>query len=101
MRFYVKCKIHQTEKIYLKFDKEPQSRANVPLSFTATCPSGIQQLFTNQEVIAEVGIEPIAGAILGGLLFFIDPVLGLIGLFGGLIGVNANEQQKVDNFNGS
>lgn len=101
MRFYVLCYYHPGEHIYINFGRELQTRSEVPFQIGLTCPSGIYGSYNNRQVIAEVGTEPLAGAIIGGLLFLIDPLLGLLGALGGAASVNAKEQEKVNRFNNS
>lgn len=101
MRFYVLCKYHNNEKIYLKFDKEPQVRSDIPPYFNVTCPNGIADNHQNSEVKAEMGLEPIGGAILGGILFIVDPLLGIAGAGLGLFGMIKKETDKVEKFNKS
>ncbi len=104
MRFYVICQLHsqEQEKIYVNFQGDVRLRSQLPQFFTLICPSTkVQMSYTPQEVNAEIGLEPLGGAIIGGLLFLIDPLLGLAGLLLGGLGANATEQQKVDAFNNS
>ena len=104
MRFYVICKIHQheQERIYVVFQSEPATRGQLPMFFTVACPSTkIPINYTPADVIAEVGAAPIGGAIIGGLLFLVDPLLGIIGLIAGAAGVNNAEQQRCNIFNNS
>jgi hypothetical protein len=101
MRFYVICRIHPNEKIYIKFEPEPQTRAEIPIYFSATCPIGIQNKYTNSEVIAEIGAEKIGLAALVTIgAFLIDPVLGILSILGSTA-YGASEKSKVDKFNNS
>ena len=100
MRFYVNCKDSQ-EKIYITFQKEPQTRSDIPAIFSLKCQNGQIEGFTNNDVSAEVGMEPIAGAVLGGVLFLIDPLIGLFGALIGAISMNTKEENKVKKFNNS
>ena len=100
MRFYVNCSSSK-EKIYITFQKEPQTRSDIPVNFNLKCQNGQVEGFTNNDVSAEVGMEPIAGAVLGGALFLIDPLIGLFGSLIGAIGVATKEENKVKKFNNS
>lgn len=101
MRYFVWCKVHPQEKIYINFQNQPKTRADIPPSFTLKCPRGSTSLYSNRDVQAEIGGTAIAGALLGALLFVVDPVLGILGaITGGAIGGSA-EKQAVDNFNKS
>ncbi len=95
------CRFHPGERIYISFQRIPSVRQEIPAFFNATCPSGITGSYTNGEVIAEVGDAAIGGAIVGGLLFLVDPLLGLAGMIIGALGANATEQQRVEAFNRS
>ena len=102
MRFYVKCRIHPNERIYIRFEREPQTKNEIPFwTFQMTCPQGHPDTYYRNEVIAEMGLEPIGGAILGGLLFLVDPLAGVIGASAGLFGMAAHEEEKVRRFNES
>lgn len=58
-------------------------------------------MYTKEDVQAEVGSASLAGAAVGGLLFLIDPILGIAGaILGGMISAST-EKQNVDNFNNS
>ena len=71
------------------------------LSFTLSCPTtNHRYVYNANEVQAEAGIA-LGGALVGGLLFLIDPVLGLIGSIAGLIGMTKKEQDRVRKFNSS
>ena len=102
MRFYVRCRVHQNERIYITFQSEPQTRSDIQQeTFQLICPQGRPDVYFKAEIIAEVGLEPIGGAILGGILFLVDPLAGVLGASLGLFGVAAREQEKVRRFNGS
>lgn len=101
MRYFVDCKVHSGEKIYVNFQKQPKTRSEIPSTFSLKCPKGSMSAYSNGEVQAEIGGTAIAGALLGALLFVVDPVLGLLGaITGGAIGGSA-DKQAVDNFNNS
>lgn len=101
MRYFVWCKVHNQEKIYINFKNQPKTRAEIPSTFTLKCPRGAISSYSNHDVQAEIGSTAIAGALLGALLFVVDPILGIIGaLTGGVIGGSA-ESQEVDKFNKS
>ena len=102
MRFYVICQLHRQtqERIYVNFQGDVRLRSQLPQYFTLLCPTTrTQTYYTPHDVIAEIGLEPIGGAIIGGLIFLIDPLLGLAGLILGAAGANATEEQKVQTFN--
>lgn len=101
MRLYVSCRFHPTERIYLRFQTQPSSRAQVPISFSVVCPQGFTAEYSNTEVIAEVGAAPLVGAGLGALLVFLDPVVGIVAGIAGLLGARAIDQKAVEDFNQS
>lgn len=104
MQFFVYCKHpgHTNEKIYIRFEREPQVRAEIPFwTFQMTCPQGSTNTYYKNEVHAEVGLEPVGGAILGGLLFLVDPVAGVIGAGAGYAAVKKAEDEKVKKFEAS
>lgn len=93
---------HSTQRVYVRFDKEPQAKSDIPfLTFQMTCIQGHTHTYHRHEVIAEVGLEPVGGAVLGGLLFFVDPVVGVIGAVAGYAAVLRAEEEKVRRFNAS
>ena len=100
MRFFVNCKYHRGEKIYVQFVTPPQVRSQVP-PFNATCPQGFTTIYDRNDVFAELGPAFVGGAIVGALLFLLDPILGILGVILGGLGVGAAEQTAVDNFNKS
>ena len=105
MRFYVFCKTtgHNNEKIYIDFEgKQPVIRSDIQnVAFQLRCRSEHFNVYLKNDVQAEVGLEPLGGAILGGLLFIIDPLAGIAGAAAGLFGIAAKEQEKVRRFNDS
>lgn len=105
MRLYVNCQDHPEEKIYIQFrGDEPQHRNDIALSvFRVRCSiTGEYNQYTSDDVIAEEGAQlPIAGAVLGALLFFVNPIAGLIGTIAGGVGGKISEEEKVNTFNGS
>ena len=103
MQFYVKCEQYgHIEKVYVHFAQEPQTRGDIPFwSFQMTCSQGHTRVYSKNDVVAEVGLAPIGGAILGGILFLVDPLIGLIGAGAGLFGIAKIEQEKVERFNAS
>jgi hypothetical protein len=104
MRFYVNCKQpgHTSEKIYITFEHEPQLRSDIPFyTFQMKCSAGHISSYNRNEVMAEIGFEPIVAAIVGSLLFIVDPLLGVIGAGSGLLGIAARESDKVKRFNES
>ena len=102
MRFYVTCKYHPQERIYVTFQQEPVTRARVPRVFTLKCPSmpNLATSYFPNDVYAEVG-PPIGGALVGALLFLVDPLLGLAGMIIGATIHGQSEQDRVRNFNNS
>jgi len=101
MRYFVLCKVHTGEKIYIYFQNQPKTRSEIPYSFSLKCPKGSTSIYSNRDVQAEIGGTAIVGFLLGALLFVIDPALGLLGaITGGAIGGSA-EKRDVDNFNNS
>ena len=104
MQFFVFCKRtgHTAQRVYVRFEKEPQVRAEIPFFiFQMTCDQGHTETYNRGDIKAEVGLEPIGGAILGGILFLVDPLLGAIGAGAGLFGIARLEQEKVERFNAS
>ena len=102
MRFYVICKSNPQERIYVSFDKKIiETRMDLPSQFYLTCKNGEKFPYSNKDVFAEVGFEPLGGALIGSLLFFIDPLIGLIGTILGATGSATKETAKVNKFNNS
>lgn len=102
MKFFVWCKTHAQEKVYINFQPPlPKVRSNIPYTFNLTCPRGSINRYSNREVFAEMGNASLAGAAIGGLLFLLDPILGILGaVLGGTISASA-EKESVDKFNNS
>ena len=102
MRFFAWCKSHPQEKVYINFQgQSPKTRSDITYSFSLKCPRGSINWYTNREVQAEMGSASLAGAAIGGLLFLLDPILGIIGaVLGGTISASA-EKDSVDKFNNS
>ena len=102
MKYFVYCKEHHDEKIYINFGKEVKTKNELTYEcFSLICPtSKTTYLYNINEVKAEVG-PAFGGALVGALLFIIDPVLGLIGSITGLLGMAKIEQEKVNKFNNS
>ena len=102
MRCFVWFKTHGQEKIYINFQAPiPKVRSDINYAFNLTCPRGTTNLYTNREVNAEMGSGSLAGAAIGGLLFLLDPILGILGaVLGGTISASA-EKDNVDKFNNS
>ncbi|MCL4498323.1 MAG: hypothetical protein M1412_01860 [Deltaproteobacteria bacterium] len=102
MKFFVYCHPHRGEKIYINFQPEPSSRAEIPQTFQLTCPQGTTDTYSNNEVNAEIGLEPIGGGAAIGLGFsLIDPILGLILGVLGLLGIKQKQEEKKNQFNNS
>ena len=102
MRFYVKSRVDNSKKLYIQFDKglEPPTKQEVPFeTFNIKDIDGSDQQYNKEDIQAEVGMEPIGGAIIGGLLFLIDPLIGVLGSLLGTVGVMKKEQEKVNKFN--
>ncbi|MHB1645908.1 MAG: hypothetical protein ACYCSW_05290 [bacterium] len=102
MKYYVFCKEHSQEKIYIDFGKEISTKDEIPYScFSLKCPTTNNSYNYNaNEVMAEAGTA-LGGALVGALLFLIDPVLGLIGSVAGLLSKTKIEDDKVLKFNNS
>jgi hypothetical protein len=101
MQFFVYCKhpSHPQLKVYVRFEKEPQTKSEIPFwTFQMTCIEGHTYIYSKGDVHAEVGLEPIGGAILGGLLVFLDPIVGVLGAAGGYAAVLEAERTKVRKF---
>jgi hypothetical protein len=90
------------EKVYISFQGTiPKIRSDINYTFNLTCPSGSTNVYKKGEVNAEMGNSSLAGAAIGGLLFLLDPVLGILGaVLGGTISASA-EKDSVDKFNNS
>lgn len=101
MQYYVICRQHPNEKVYVRFTTPPETRSEVPASFQATCGKGHQNTYYRAEVVAEVGLEPWVGGLVGGLLFFVDPIAGVMGATAGYTAVLKVETDKVKRFNES
>ncbi|MCL4546768.1 MAG: hypothetical protein M1576_03385 [Deltaproteobacteria bacterium] len=102
MRYFVHCKEHPEEKIYVDFGKQifDKNELDYPC-FSLACPkSGNTHTYSLNEISAEPGVA-IGGGILGALLFFLDPIAGIIGTITGLAAGLKNEQEKVEKFNNS
>jgi len=102
MKFFVWCKTHGQEKVYINFQAPlPKVRSDITPTFNLTCPKGNINWYSNREVFAEMGNASLAGAAIGGLLFLLDPILGILGaVLGGTISASA-EKESVDKFNNS
>ena len=105
MKYYVFCKEHAQEKIYIDFSNitiKIAVKNDIPYHyFTLFCHSNNHiNVYDVNEIQAERGFV-LGGALIGGLLFIIDPILGFIDLIKGLIGISKKEQEKVKKFNNS
>ena len=102
MKYYVYCREHPQEKIYIDFGKEISTKDEIPYPcFSLKCPTSNNAFTYNaNDVMAEIGTA-LGGALVGALLFLIDPVLGLVGTVMGLLGKTKIEQDKVIKFNNS
>lgn len=98
MRYYVICP--DGDKVYLQFPNNPKTRDKIPQRFSVTCLHGIDFVFLNQQVKAEMGVSPQGGAVLGAFGFLIDPVVGLAGMLFGLV-AGKQDEQDVEVFNKS
>jgi hypothetical protein len=102
MRFYVICRVHPNEKIYINLANAPTVRNDIQATpFQLTCGSNHTDTYSRQEVLAEIGLAPVGGLILGSVLFLIDPIIGIVGASAGLFGLAAAEQERVRRFNES
>lgn len=103
MRYYVNSRINPNQRIYVTFGSQPAKRENIPYeTFFVTDVSGIQQLYTRRDVLAEAGAEPAGVAlVVGALLFIVDPLLGILAGLGSGILANQTEEDRVRIFNES
>ena len=105
MRYFIICRdpSHGQEKVYLNFpNPQPTVRNEIPYpAYEVVCPRGYRAIYSRMDIRAEVGLEPLGGLIVGGLLFLVDPLLGVMGASAGLFGVAAEEERKVRVFNES
>jgi hypothetical protein len=101
MRFYVHCKSNPQELIYVSFENKPVTRQDIPVNFSLKCRNGQIANYTNRDVFAEIGTEPLVGGLLGGLFFLIDPLIGLGAAIAALVGTGIKEADKVKKFNES
>ena len=99
MRYFVGCHSHPGERVYITFKPEPPDRANVPEQFWLRCNQGAQNLYRREEVFAEPGPAWLVGAAIGALMFFLDPIVGVIAAIGGAAGVRATEEATAQRFN--
>ena len=105
MKYYVICKTHNGEKIYINFaNPQPKVRAEIPAPlYEITCPQDSSSFYSKMDIKAEVDLLPVIIATGGGaiLLSLLDPLIGVFG--GGAIfsGMTAEEERKVKEFNQS
>lgn len=105
MRYYVCCRKHPQEKVFLRFEgSQPSTRNEIPLSaFTVRCPkTGELELYGPMDVLVEAGSSlPLAGSAVGALLFLFAPLAGVVGTIAGLLGGASREADQVKRFNNS
>ena len=105
MKYYVFCKEHPQEKIYIDFTDitiKITVKNDIPYHyFTLWCHSNNHiNVYNVNEIQAEKGIV-LGGALVGSLLFIIDPILAFIDLIAAVLGIRKKEQNKVKKFNNS
>ena len=104
MRYYVKCRDHPEEKVYLRLENEPLVRASIPFDhFTISCPTtGASRIYSSKEIHAEEGAAlPLTGTAVGALLFIFAPLAGIVGAVVGFLGGADKERTRVAEFNQS
>ena len=104
MRYFVNCRHHPEEKIYLNLVGSPAKRSDIPYeAFSAACPtSGRLAAYSTSEIVSEPGTSlPLLGTAVGALLFAFTPLAGLIGSVAGLFGGAERERKRVEEFNSS
>lgn len=104
MRYYVQCRVHHEEKIYLRLDDTPLARQEIPYErFTLTCPTdGTVHHYSRDEILAEEGASlPLTGSAVGALLFIFAPLAGIVGAVAGFLGGTDKEKKRVADFNTS
>ena len=104
MRYYVLCKDHPDEKIYVRLTDEPKTRDAIPFEwFTMSCTSsGVQHTYLTDEIVAEKGTAlPLAGGLLGAVLYLVSPVAGIVGALVGAAKGTRTEEDRVRQFNSS
>lgn len=101
MKFFVYCKDHSNEKIYLDFgDNKILSKNDICYdNFKVKCKTTKKEYIYNiNEISAEPGVQ-LSGVFVGAFLFVIDPILGFIDLFKKIFKMNKKELILVKNFN--
>ena len=105
MKYYVFCKEHLQEKIYIDFSNitiKISVKNDIPYHyFTLWCHyTNCLNVYDVNEIQAEKGFA-LGGALIGSLLFIIDPILAFIDLIKRLTGISKKEQDKIKKFNNS
>jgi len=104
LRYYVRCREHPEEKVYLRLENEPLVRASIPFDhFTIPCPTtGTNLIYSSEEIRAEEGAAlPLTGTAVGALLFIFAPLAGIVGAVAGFLGGADKERRRVAEFNKS
>jgi hypothetical protein len=104
VRYYVKCRDHPEEKIYVRLGGEPATRSDIPFKlFTIACPtSGSPFAYCARDIVAEEGAAlPLTGTAVGALLFIFAPLAGVVGAIAGFLGGADKERKRVTEFNES
>ena len=105
MKYYVFCKTHNEERIYVTFSNPPPKvRAEIPAPvYQITCPKGSVSFYSKMDIIAEVEVLPaaIVGLGAGLILSLLDPLVGVAGGGAAFSGMMADEEKKVKEFNQS
>jgi hypothetical protein len=105
MRYYVICRGHGGEKVYITFQgRQPTVRGEISASaYEITCPQGSTSIYSRMDIMAEADILPaiVLGGGAGLILSILDPLVGIAG--GGAVfsGMVADEEKKVKQFNES
>lgn len=105
MKYYVFCKTHNGERIYINFAiPRPKVRADIPAPvYQITCPQGSMSFYSKMDIIAEAEILPaaIVGVGAGLILSLLDPLVGVAGGGAAFSGIMADEEKRVKEFNQS
>lgn len=102
MRYFVQCRTHPEERVYITFkpEQQPPDRSQVAAQFWLKCNLGALNIYRREEVFAEPGPTWLVGAAVGALMFFLDPIVGIAAAIGGAVGVRATEEAAAQRFNG-
>jgi len=105
MRYFVVCREHPHEKVFLGFEgAQPSTREEIPLAaFSVRCPQTNESaVYGREDVMAEAGSAlPLAGSAVGALLFLFAPLAGVVGTIAGYLGGASREADQVKRFNES